>query len=238
MPDSHVDPPVALPPDVVRDHLFASNALVQHRFRAEFPAEIERAVAGVAAAHRALDLFRHRLQGSNQTATLELFFHSAVNSVLCSLHHLVSGYPIAAGNLMRHYTESVAMALLCLEPSLGVLDQYTRSRKTFPVHDAPTKLRKGKVRSALKAKLQFDAAAWETVLEIARLYDQLSHASALSLGHQLMLDTDDMMIIGGEYDPAKREPYRSDLIRRASAAESLAHLIEVATSILPPREAA
>ena len=237
MANSTPDPPVTLPPDGVRNHLFASNAEAQARFRAQFPVEIERAVAGITAAHRALDLFRHRVRGSNQTATLELFFHSAVNSVLCSVHHLVSGYPIAAGNLMRHYTESVAMALLCLEPSLGVLDAYSRNRKQFPVHDAPTKLKKGKVRSALKAKLQFDPAAWDTVLEIAKLYDQLSHASALSLAHQLMLDTDNIVIIGSEYDPAKKEPYRSDLIRRASAAESLAHLIHVAMGILPQREA-
>ena len=211
---------------------------VQDRFRSEFPAEIERAIAGITAAHRALDLFRSQLQGSNQMATIDLFFHSAVNSVLCSLHHLVSGYPIAAGNLMRHYTESVAMALLCLDSSIGVLDAFSRDRKHYPVHDAPTKLRKKTVRRILEAKLAFDPDAWETVLEIAELYDQLSHASALSLGFQLMVDTDDMMIIGSEYDPAKREPYRSDLVRRASAAESLAHLIEVATGILPKREAA
>jgi hypothetical protein len=185
-----------------------------------------------------MDLFRYRLQGSNQTATLELFFHAAVNSVLCSLHHLVSGYPIAAGNLMRHYTESVAMALLCLDPSLGVLDAYTRQRRECPVHDAPRRLRRRNVRSALKAKLEFDPAAWETVLEIARLYDQLSHASALSLAHQMMVDTDNMMIIGSEYDPANKEPYRQDLVRRASAAESLAHLIDVTITILPQRDAA
>src|SRR2546423_1473073 len=100
MTDLTPDPPVSLAPDAVRSLLFASNAEVQAAFRAEFPAEIERAIAGLAAAHRALDLFRHRLQGSNQTATLEIFFHTAVNSVLCSLHHLLSGYPIAAGNLM------------------------------------------------------------------------------------------------------------------------------------------
>src|SRR5437867_13426794 len=98
-----------MPANAVRQHVFGSNAAVQAQFQAEFSAEIERAVQGIAAAHRALDLFRARLAGSVQTATLELFFHSAVNSVLCSVHHLVSGFPIAAGNQMRHYTESVAM---------------------------------------------------------------------------------------------------------------------------------
>ena len=233
-----LEAPVTLPLDVVRNAVFDSNATVQERFRTEFPAEIERAVVGITAAHRALDLFRFRLQGSNQMATIDLFFHTAVNSVLCSVHHLVSGYPIAAGNMMRHYTESVAMALLCLDSSTGVLDAFSRDRKNYPVHDAPTKLRKKSVRRVLEAKLAFDADAWETVLEIAEIYSQLSHASGLSLGYQLMVDTDDMMIIGSEYDPAKTEPYRADLVRRASAAESLTHLIGVTTTILPKREAA
>ena len=137
---------------------------------------------------------------------------------------------------MRHFTESVAMALLCLDPGLGVLARFTENRREYPIHQAPTKLRQRTVRAALKAKMDFDADAWETVVEISRLYDQLSHASALSLGHQLLLSTDDMMILGSEYDPAKREPYRSDLVRRASGAESLAHLIDVMTARLAAPE--
>src|SRR2546428_3743293 len=113
------DPPITLPLDVVRHAVFDSNTTVQDRFRSEFPAEIERAIAGITAAHRALDLFRSQLQGSNQMATIDLFFHSAVNSVLSSLHHLVSGYPIAAGKLVGPFTESGPKALLLFQSLIG-----------------------------------------------------------------------------------------------------------------------
>ncbi len=233
-PSGHA-PPVALSVETVREIVFGSNRVTQDRFNAEFPDLIERTIRAIAAAHRQLDLYRATAAGDLRAATLELFFHSAVNAVVCSTHHLVSGFPIAAGNLMRHYTESVAMALLCIEPSLGIVKAFNTDRLRYPIRKAPDKLRQKRVRTVLKDRIGFDGDAWETVLQISGLYDKLSHASALSLGHQLLLDTDHGMIIGSEYDPAKRDPYRSDLLCRATAAESLAHLIRVVTGILPKR---
>jgi hypothetical protein len=226
------EPPVSFDAKAVRDAIFASNAAVQERFRSEFPQEIARAIRGVAAAHRALDLFRTQVAPSQQAAALEMFFHSAVNSVLVSLHHLACGYLISSGSLMRHYTESVSMALLCLDPKLGVLQAFVERRNSYAVHKAPERLRQKKVRASLRELIEFDADAWETVMKISELYDHFSHASALALASQLMLDEENLFILGGEYDPAKREAYRSDLVRRATAAESLAHLIEVVTERL------
>src|SRR3989442_832986 len=235
-PGSATGPPaISLPVEMVREIVFGANRTAQERFKAEFPELTERVVRGITAASRELDLFRASVLGNLQTATLELFFHSSINAVLCSTHHLVSGFPIAAGNLMRHYTESVAMALLCVEPSLGVLEAFTSHRRNYPVQKAPTKLKQKRVRASLEKRIAFDHRAWETVLEIADLYDQLSHASGLALAHQLMVNTDNAMIVGSEYDPAKREAYESDLRRRVTAAESLAHLIHVVTGVLPKR---
>jgi hypothetical protein len=201
----------------------------------QVPNDSQRTIVGVAGAHRELDFFRATVLGDQRSATLELFFHSALNAVLTSTHHLVSGFPIAAGNLMRHYTESVAMALLSLDPSIGVLNSFSQDRRRYPVQKAPEKLQQRRVRAILQRLMGFDAAAWETVLQISELYDQLSHASALSLAHQLLLDTEHGMIVGSEYDPARRDVYGDDLLRRATAAESLDHLISVVTGILPKR---
>jgi hypothetical protein len=107
--DNAPDLPVTFPAEAVLVQIFESNAVVRGRLWVELPRDMDRAVAGITSAHRALDLFRARLQPSLQTATLELFFHSAIHALVCSVHHHVSGYPIAAGNMMRHQTESVDM---------------------------------------------------------------------------------------------------------------------------------
>jgi hypothetical protein len=130
---------------------------------------------------------------------------------------------------MRHYTESVALALLCLDPDSGVPQAMAAGKVPFPVQSAPHKLRQKKVRRVLKERIEFDAAAWDTVLQISKLYDEFSHSSLFALAHHQLLGQNNLFILGSEYDPARREFYRSDLVRRASAAEALAHLIEVVT---------
>jgi len=218
--------------------VFATDVHVHEEFRERHGDMIERAVRGITLAHDNLDLFRKRTPNEPRSATLELLFHAAINAVLCATHHLVSGYPTSAGNMLRHYTEAVAMALLCLDRTSGVFEQFSSNMKDFPVHSAPTKLRQTKRRHALKELIAFDEQAWETVLSLNQVYDSLSHASALSLAHLQRFDTDNVMILGGEYDTAKDDAYAKDLGRCATAAESLAHLLSVVTATLYPAERA
>src|SRR5258706_8022641 len=220
--------------DLVRELVFATNATVQQEFKRQHGEMIERAVKGITAAHDALDFFRQRFKEKPdlQLAVIELFSHSAINSVLCATHHLISGYPISAGNLLRHYTEAVAMILLCLDDSSRVLQRFTSDMERFPVHDAPHMVRHKKRRAALKQLISFDPEAWEKVLDLKELYDALSHATALSLAHEQLLSKTNASILGSEYDPEKTDAYAKDLQRCATAAESLQQLIEVTTATL------
>ena len=228
-----------VPEDLVASMVYSPNAETQARFRADHGEMIQRAIRGIYDAHSALERFRSHFKGDLRTGTIDLFLHSAVHSVLCATHHLVSGYPVAAGNMMRHHTEAVSMALLCLDQTSGVLEAFSANRKGFAVDNAPTRLRQRKRRQALKTLIEFDEEAWEKVLELNELYSALSHASALSLAHTLMLSTDTGMILGSEYDPSKSDAYAKDLRRCTTAAESLANLIGVIIAATPaPLEAA
>ncbi len=222
--------------ELVRGLVFSSNQRVQEEFKRHHNEMIERAVKGIKSAHDSLDLLRYRLRerGDVQVATIELFFHAAINSVLCAVHLLVSGYPTSAGNLMRQYTEAIAMALLCLDNDSNVLQRFTHNPKGFPVDEAPTMLRNKKRREALKRLIAFDPDAWETALELKQIYDAWSHSSAHSLAHALALGTERGMILGGEFDQDKEDhgAYAGDLRRYATAAESLAQLIEVTSTAL------
>jgi len=221
--------------ELMRQLVFATNAKVQEEFKRQHGEMIERAVKGLTAAHDALDLLRQRLRGKGdlQVAVIELFSHSAINSVLCATHHLVSGYPIASGNLLRHYTEAVAMMLLCLDDSSGVLQRFTADMKTFPVHNAPNMVRNKKRSAALKRLISFDPEAWKKVLKLkGDLYDPLSHAAALSLAYEAMLSTKNTSILGSEYDQEKTDAYAKELQRCATSAEALHELIVVIGSAL------
>ena len=222
--------------ELVRSLVYSSNQRVQAEFKNRHVVMIERAIKGIKAAHDSLDLLRYQLKdkGDVQVATIELFFHAAINSVLCAVHLLISGYPTPAGNLMRQFTEAVAMALLCLDKDSQVLQRFNSNPKKFPVDTAPDMLRNRKRRETLKRLIDFDPEVWETALELKQLYDALSHSSAYSLAHALALGTEHGMILGGEFDPDKAAHgvYAGHLRRYATAAQSLAQLISVTGSAL------
>ena len=224
-----------LTPDHIRNAIFGDNGVVQRRFRELFGEEIDRAIAALAKAHSEFQRLQAGIALEPRAATVQLFIHAAINSIIVSLHHLVSGYPISSGHMMRHYTESIAMALMCSDERTRVYKRYEADRKTFPVQKAPGMLRQNNIKNPLKESLGFEPDAWETILQIAALYGQLSHASALALGHQLMLTETGGLIIGAEFDPAKADVYGSDVVRRRSAAESLAHIIPIIMNVLPKK---
>jgi hypothetical protein len=140
--------------------------------------------------------------------------------------------------MMRHYTEAIAMALMCSNEDTGVYQRYAKDRAAFPVHKAPESLRRKKIKNALVHSIGFDASAWETVLEIAELYDTLSHASALALGFHMHFTDEGGLVLGAEFDPSKLSEYESDVIRRRSAAESLAHVVPLVMDCLPKKPGA
>src|SRR6266581_5943636 len=210
----------AISANEVREIVWGSNAEAQTLFKQHFGDEIERAVHVLGGAYADFQRLQASVSLDERTATVQMFIHVALASVIASLHHLVSGYPIAAGHMMRHYTEAIAMALMCSNEKTGVYRRYAADRKSFPVHKAPEMLRRAKIKRELAESISFDAEAWETVLQLAQLYDSLSHASALSLGFHMLFTEESGLILGSEFDPAKLNEYRSDIVRRRTAAQS------------------
>ena len=64
-------------------------------------------------------------------------------------------------------------------------------------------------------------AAWLNFSNITRFYSSLSHPTALAVTSQFMLGRDGWLSIGGQFDPAKTEQYRVELVRRRSGAQVL-----------------
>ena len=211
---------------LLRKLVLDNNSETKQKFLEEWSEEIDHAVEAIAAAHAALDGFRKDsgVEGNLRSATVEMFLHSAVYSLVASSHHLVSGYPVSAGHMMRHFYESFAMAALCADPPSQVLEAFTADRGRYRVDTAPSKLLSPKVSARLEQSLGFDQEAWAAHLKKNTDFGKRSHATGLTLAFQAMLDSDDAVVLGGQYDPAKAKAYRADLGRIKTAGESLAEL--------------
>jgi hypothetical protein len=236
-PETKPTIPVAnLDASEIRAIVWASNEYTQTLFRKHFGEEIERAIQILGDAYTSFQTLESAVFLDERTATVQMFIHVAIGSVVASIHHLVSGYPIAAGNMMRHFTEATAMALMCSDESTGIYQRYIADQNAFPVHKSPEMLRRKPIKKALKASLSFDSEAWETVLDIAKLYDTLSHVSPTTLGFHMLFTEGGGLVVGSEFDPEKLSEYRSDVSRRRSAAESLAHVIPIIMGALPQKQ--
>src|SRR2546425_5646804 len=219
-----------------RSIIWSGNSRTQTPFKSHFGEDLEQAARSLGEAYSTFKQLQASVAREERSATVQMFLHVAIASVIASLHHLVSGYPIAAGHMMRHYTEAIAMALMCSDEATGVYKKYAAHRGTFPVHKSPQMLRQRSIRNALAKSIGFDEAAWEQVLAISQLYDTLSHASALALGFHMLFTEEGGLVIGSEFDPTKSEEYKSDIIRRRSAAEALAHVVPLIMGVLPRKK--
>jgi hypothetical protein len=134
--------------------------------------------------------------------------------------------------MMRHVYESIAMAALCCDKECQVLESFTKDRRRYPVDEAPSRLRRAKLKKRLAPLLGIDPEAWSKHLDKNVDFSGRSNATGLTLAFQVMLETEDQMVLGGEYDPGKDHAYRSDLRRIRSLANDIAAIVPRIASAL------
>ena len=201
--------------------LFSNNSAVRARFRQEFADLIEQFLDETERVYGSVLRFGKGLKPDLRAAWTEEFVFSAFNSSLTSCHLLISGFPIPSGNLMRHYAEAFAMALLCSHHAIDVAQRFDNAPTKFPVHDAVQLVRRRRNTHLLK----INAQGWRSFEDIAGWYDDYSHATAFSLATQTMLGEPGGRILGGEFDDGKGAQYRKELALRVSSMAQLFDLI-------------
>ena len=204
--------------------LFSDNSGARSRFRQHFADLIKQFLDETERAYRRVLSFGRGLKPDLRAAWTEAFVFNAFNSSFTSCHLLISGFPIPSGNLMRHYAEASAMALLCSHHAFDVARRFDEAPTKFPVHRAVQLVRKRRNAELLR----INAQGWASFEAIAKWYDDYSHSSALSLATQTMLGEPRGRILGGEFDDGKRAGYRKELGLRVS---SMARLCDLTAAV-------
>ncbi len=206
--------------DQVRSLVLSDHSHTRQQFIDHFGAELDSLVASLARAFGAYRDVDDQSGLGTRASYVAAFFFTALNCLVTSSQLFLAGMLIPAGNLMRQYGESVAMALLCSAPQLDVLARLERDPKRFPIHTSLDLVN----RRAARRALAVDHDGWERFHGITKWYDNFSHPSLLVLQSQIMFSSEGMNSIGGEFDGAKTEQYRIELVRRRSAADLLVNI--------------
>ena len=142
---------------------------------------------------------------------------SAVQGHLISMRLFLDGFLVQSGNAQRQVLESIAMALLCSKPDLGILQRFDDD--TYKSNKA--------IRDAIKYadRLGVSKIAIQEIKKGADFYHDFSHPSKMTIALYSSQTNPDASYIGGIYDPAKLPQYQIEAESRVRIAKILPNFI-------------
>ncbi len=209
--------------DWMREIVFDDHADSRNDFASALPDEVTAAVQALSDVYGAFQDVVARFPSGERSATVFGFLHVANNSLVGALNLLMSGYLVPAGNLMRHFAEASAMALLCSEQTNGTLESYRTHGMKYPFHHSIDRVSKKKVMQALG----IERDEWESFKKSAKFYDLHSHASDMAVAANIIFDNPGMVVMGGQFDPGKVEHYRLESAQITFASVTLLGLMSI-----------
>lgn len=209
--------------DEIRAIILSTNEDVRNHFLQYFSVEVNNLVSTLRGVYDRMQEMPARVRHDRRSAWSDEFLFTAFNSLLTSFHLLISGFSVPSGNLMRHYGEAVAMALLLSHRQIDTFDLIDKDPQKFSVHKALDLVR----RKRNARLLGINGPGWRKFEELTSFYDQYSHPSvfAVSSGHSF--SSPGYRQIGGEFDTAKLDAYRKEINLRISAGQRLYETVEV-----------
>jgi len=117
-----------------RKLVLVSNTKMRKKFKDSFSNEIESFIKAVFLTYKSWKLIDESCKGDKQKSHTSAFLFNAINNLVNSSNLLISGYLVASGNLMRHFMESSAMAILVSSKNLGYSKRFEKDGNKFPVH--------------------------------------------------------------------------------------------------------
>jgi hypothetical protein len=217
--------PYLLSDEELRRGLFGTNAKVRDQFDAHFEQKLQLFLDNSQTVCTSFRTFASSVSKDRRAAWCEFFMYGAFDFAFTSCHLLITGMMIPAGQLMRLYGESCAMALLCSHHAIDVLDRLESNPRGFPIDDA-VRLVHRKRNTEL---LDVDRDGWQTFKQITEWYDRYSHATVFALQTQLMVSSPEIHVLVSEFDEEKLEIYRKEITLRVSAMNRLCDLTAAVT---------
>lgn len=214
---------VLLSIEKARAILFSGNEEARQNFLQHFGPEINNFASEIVKSYNRLQEMASRVPYDRRSAWVDEYLFAAFNSLLTSFHLRISGFNIPAGNLMRHYGEATAMALLLSHRQINTYDLLDKSLQ-FSVQKAPNMV----MRTNNRQLLGMDQEGWKQFVEINSFYDKYSHPSIFAVASTHVFSAPGARQIGGGFDLEKKEAYQKEVRLAVSAAQQLFETIKVA----------
>lgn len=212
-----------LTPAQIKEILTAPNHHACEQFLQHFSHEVEELTLTLSQAHARFVGINPRVPQDQRSGWTQAFLYSAFDCLVSSAQLLIFGHLLAAGNLMRGWGEAVAMALLCSSDRVAEFDRFIVDPMQHATHKAIDRLGNKKT---LKT-LDVDPDGLNVLKQINAFYNEHSHTSAWAVASRGMQQQSGMLILAGEFDPAKLDYYERELTLLRSACDRLVEVMVV-----------
>lgn len=202
----------------VRKIVFSDNSEVRKKFNKALSSEIEDFIEVIFKAYGGYKLIDAGSKEDKRKSYVSAFLFNAISNLVNSTSLLISGYLIPSRSLMRHFSESSAMAILLSSRDLNYLERFEKEGNQFPVHKALNYV------SRNVDKLKIDRKGWDKFVKIEKFYDSSCHASAFALASILHFYCKGMVSMGSDFDPVKMPEYEKEVKMRIGAANCLVNI--------------
>jgi hypothetical protein len=230
------DLPSVLPLEEFRNVITGSYADVRADFQKHFEPGIENFVLLTYEAYKRIQTIEESAPNTERAAWTYQYLYAAMNFLVCGFHLQISGFLIPAGNQMRQFGESIAMALLCAHREVDTFARLMVEKEQYPVHRAIIA-----VKTRRNAKLlDLDTTGWDDFEKITKFYDDLSHPSIFAASSLQVFAVPGAKSLGGAFDEAKLEFYEKEMRYSHTAAMRLVETTEHCIRLLnlpPPADA-
>lgn len=207
----------------IRAIILSTNEDTRRQFVQHFSSEIDDFIVNLTRVYHRMQQMVARVPHDSRSAWADEFLFTAFNTLLTSFHLLISGLNAPSGNLMRHYGEAVAMALLLSHRQIATFTLIDKEPEQFPVHKALDVVK----RKRNTTLLGIDGPGWKKFDKLMSFYNQYSHPSALAVSSGHSFSSPGFRQIGGDFDKKKLDGYRKEINLRISASHRLYDTVEV-----------
>jgi hypothetical protein len=207
--------------DDFRKMILSETVETKAHFKEKFSQDIETFICAISYGYSNFNEFERGSDKDARHAYISDFIFFAIKTLTESFTIYLSGFPTAAGHLMRQFYESIAMAML-LSMSNDAFQEYNRNPAGFPVRDALKRVLPYVKRTKSST---VNKESWATVVKAAQFYNKYSHAGLLARSPAFLFGRKGV-VIGGYFDDHRIEAYRKEIQRYITGAELVINIIE------------
>lgn len=188
---------------------------VRAKYLQHFRKEVEQFCNAMTSAYAAWWELNSKVRDTEPAYVSALVF-SAVNLNIVSMRLLIGGYQVAAGSVHRQVLETIALAILCSSPSLGIRARFIAGK--YSTNKA--------VRDLLRhaSALKINEASVKALESSRDFFHDFSHPSEMSLA-TLTSFSGEGIYLGAAFDLGKLEPYQKEVKARVDLASVLGNMI-------------